>query len=64
MIAIGLRVGNSIQDIPHEEESQPGSAKYSNIVIRPQEKKTFVIFTFIACILNNQLLLLYQRVHK
>jgi hypothetical protein len=53
MKAIGLRVDNSIQDIPHETGSQPGSAKYLNIVIPPQDKKKSVIFMFMLCILIN-----------
>jgi hypothetical protein len=53
MIAIGLQVGKSIKDIPHETGSQPGSAKYSNIVNLPQDKKTFVIFMFLPCTLIN-----------
>jgi len=53
MITIGLRVDSSIQDITHETGSQSGSAKYSNIVIPPQDKKMFVVFMFIQCILVN-----------
>jgi hypothetical protein len=47
MIVIGLQVDNSIRDLPHETGCQPFKhigAKYWNIVILSQDKKTFVVY--------------------
>jgi hypothetical protein len=47
MIVIGLRVDNSIRDLPEETGRRPfknGGSKHSYVVIPPQDKKKFVIY--------------------